>query len=815
MKSIKWSWPVTLFASPDLENVLRLSNSEVIKEYTRLFIPNDNVRGQTNRRNVQQKPIKVTIALIDTYELQSNFTADIVIFARKDTSNKSIGNRIFVNLLDKMMSNDQGAAIIVINQNVAEAFLEGIVRAIGSHGNFVEAVNRLAPIFSEFRYDLDWDNPIDKIYRDLSNRLEKLPQKQPIHFISGISNRKKFFPFQLKNEMDLYLSNSDQNFGLAFLKLVGDVVIRSERTSNTSTGSRGINKGYPREDNTISFQVPHSYFPNPDIKKENELSLEKNLRFLQCKVVSEVSGETEKEFLKPGESYFAKIRIGSGGIDYISADIIFQEQNMFEDEWVEEEDIYIHFEPEGSSTQQRMLKLPRHGNSESMEFRFYTAVDREFFKADIKAFHKNRLIQWAKFTATIGEVAEAHGKAMKLEVIDAPRRDLQDLSLRSTFGSSITVEEISSDLLISGINQNKPLRVNSSDGAKNTIDIIKGAVTSAAKDIAEFPENIHAESNQAIFRKLATQGYLLYTRLFKDSNITSPIQICSNKADFLPIGFAYELEAPSREAELCSKAADSLRSGKCGDCYDKSESPAKHICPFGFWGLSRVIEFHKAPPEGINFGKGDFLITNEPKADRTSIKVFNKAIHGSVERMEVKTPGLRDKLFDKIKNYSSACSLAEDWKQWEELTGSEDPDTIVLIVHVEKDAELEIDKMEIGTNEFLLQTNLNKKHISQKANPLAIVIGCEVTDTDNQGFDLGSEFLLNGASIVITNFTKILGRHAAKIVERLMELFNERKGEVVNFGEIMLKVKQRLLAEGLIVSMALVSYGDADWKLKI
>ena len=68
---------------------------------------------------------------------------------------------------------------------------------------------------------------------------------------------------------------------------------------------------------------------------------------------------------------------------------------------------------------------------------------------------------------------------------------------------------------------------------------------------------------------------------------------------------------------------------------------------------------------------------------------------------------------------------------------------------------------------------------------------------------------------MITNFTKIRGAQAADIVICLMEILKVYKGKEATFGEIMLKLRQELLAQGIMASLALLTYGDADWKIKI
>ena len=72
-----------------------------------------------------------------------------------------------------------------------------------------------------------------------------------------------------------------------------------------------------------------------------------------------------------------------------------------------------------------------------------------------------------------------------------------------------------------------------------------------------------------------------------------------------------------------------------------------------------------------------------------------------------------------------------------------------------------------------------------------------------------------GAAIVISNFTKIRGRHAGPIVMKLLEFLKAHEEKEFTLGEIVLKLRQYLLAKGIMVGFSLTTLGDADWKIKI
>jgi len=821
MINIKWSWPVQVFCRQESsKQALERTSYASLRSFGSLSSPTTISKEAASRHRAHKASQRFTISILDTLERVWEVKSDILIISIAADHKGSFKPAVdpWANI-QNIINHYQASAVLFVNQAQLEIFLDQLIAGIGENEDFIKLIKRLQPVKSYYNARLDWSKPLTKAYVSIRQRLDRLPNNRQVIFNPRIGQPKLLQAKNFKTIIEQHskLLNIDGHADLELLKEIGVAVSEAEQNTLGDANSRsGFEQDSPNR-TTMSFQktIPDDFFEDEEQEDiYRDWLAEEHLRFLQFRIVKADSDESVLSNLQHDGAYLAKIRIGSGGESFISADQVFHEEGLFKDDSTPEEEIFLHFQPEGGTIQQRSLFLPRLGNSQTVDFDFRAPSVSPFFKADIKAFHQNRLIQWGKLTASVAHDESGKLEPMTLIVIDAPRKDIHTLSTRSSFAASIVIEDKGAEVDITGINQNQPFRFNSSEGIKNIICKIRNTVSSAAKNSIDFPEDIYHESNQTIFIKLATQGSVLYTRLFQNKAIGSPIQVCSDGADFLPIGFAYELPPPAEGATMCSNATEALKVGKCMECFDKSEHPSPHICPFGFWGFSRVIEFHKSPPSGIDFNGGDFLVSNEPNENRSQLEVFKKAIHGSVERMELGTPGLRLALYEKLRSLSP-CEIAENWKDWEEITRTQEPDTIILIVHVEQDEVFEVDKIEISDGEFLVQTHLGKKHIAQQVNPIAIVIGCEVANVNNQGFDVGSEFMQKGASIVITNFTKIIGPQAAKIVTCLVEFFHEHQGKEVNFGDIMLKAKQKLLSDGLIVSMSLVSYGDADWKLKI
>jgi hypothetical protein len=281
----------------------------------------------------------------------------------------------------------------------------------------------------------------------------------------------------------------------------------------------------------------------------------------------------------------------------------------------------------------------------------------------------------------------------------------------------------------------------------------------------------------------------------------------------------YDYPAPTVDATLCEKAVEGLKEGKCKNCFIREENPAPHICPFGFWGFSRVIErFRLDSNRGKMDPANDFELISEPTGKRQTLNILSNALYGATKRMEAASPGLLDEVKDRVVDTYTNAWFADNWEDWKQLVDS-NPDSLVLIVHTEDHDIFQVPQMEIGENQFILRNHISPEIIKGSADaevpPIVVLIGCETQDTGEFGFDFASRVLNSGASIVISNFTKIRGRQAGPIVMRTLELLKKMKGKEFRIGEVLLKLRQQLLAEGVMVSLALMAQGDADWKIKI
>ncbi len=330
--------------------------------------------------------------------------------------------------------------------------------------------------------------------------------------------------------------------------------------------------------------------------------------------------------------------------------------------------------------------------------------------------------------------------------------------------------------------------------------------------------NLENEANVKLLINLANQGYLLHTNYLNEIALDGPLQLISNFKEYLPLDFTYTYKPPTDNAILCKDAKVSLERGQCCGCLDQNtDRQYETICPFGFWGLRHVVERHQLPKNTDN--DSAFVLQFEPDTNRNTLRILNKTLYASTNRVNAEVPESYDLFKNQlIANASQAPVEVKSWEDWRKGIAVAQADTLILIVHVEEDPDKLINKLEIADEDYLEQPQFDERYLQSGSKgplPLVILIGCETTRSDAYMFDTVSLIQRKGAAIVLSNFTKIKGETATAIVSLLVSILREKAGKGIRFGEVILRLKQQLLARGMMFGLTLLAHGDADWKIKV
>jgi hypothetical protein len=314
-----------------------------------------------------------------------------------------------------------------------------------------------------------------------------------------------------------------------------------------------------------------------------------------------------------------------------------------------------------------------------------------------------------------------------------------------------------------------------------------------------------------LLRELAQKGSRVHHHLRLDRlKDARRIHITSVRPEsFFPAELLYGHRPPSDDAELCPHALKALKAGDCtGAC---PSDKRKTICPLGFWGLSKVIERHAGKLEGQ--GRGNVELRPEPIRERNLLPISGSALLAASGKVSAFKKDAVTHLLDKLKKRGAAV-LATTWDEWEQHIKSEQPRLLVLLPHHDRDEEGD-EFLEIGEHERLETDTIWVEMVrgDDGPNPVVLLMGCETNLTEISFENPAVVFQDLGAAVVVTTIATILGRHASPATEALVQLLDKMADGKHTFGDIMLRLRQKLVATSTPMALGLTSYGDADWIL--
>ncbi|MET3537676.1 hypothetical protein [Chryseobacterium limigenitum] len=543
-------------------------------------------------------------------------------------------------------------------------------------------------------------------------------------------------------------------------------------------------------------------------------------RYLRASVYNKKDKSFANKYLLPQTSYQLWVNIGYKDISHgwTIADQKIEVEKIFEDKKLKKIniDLVISFK-NSKELHRKSITLPREGESSIAKIDFTTSTKKAILEAKIGAYYKGKKIHEVLYRIPVGQSNNSsfqNGPELKTSVI---LKNLDNLSQQSLFSASITIEKNGKKNSLTTFQKRKSENLTYTNSLKVIIDRIKELIERGA--LMNNPAALEDPDNITLFIQLANNGYLLYQQFLKEIKLDGPLQLLSNREEYIPIDFAYTLKPPTRDASLCTHAKEALEKGKCCGCLKTQDEEYNTICPFGFWGLSQVIERHQFPKD-LNKEGSDFILRFEPDDSRPSIDILKKMMYASTERVDAAVPGSYDKMKNTLNHKAHETPVEiKSWIDWENTIPVTDPDTLILIVHVENDDIAAVDALEIASGDFLPMTHFDERYLNtnnyKSQPPFVILIGCETVNTNAYLFDTVSFIIRKGAAMVLSNFTKITGEAATVIVSELVEILRSEAGKSKRFGEIVLRLRQRLLAKGMMMALTLLAHGDADWKIKI
>jgi RNA polymerase subunit RPABC4/transcription elongation factor Spt4 len=720
-------------------------------------------------------------------------------------------------IIEMIQQTDASGIFIVHNDRDVAVWFNYVFENLSHNLNIVEVLER-STVCGYFFYDqkLETETKLSSVIEGIEKGLSmaNYASEEEMYIRSRITGQRNF----KGSELSEFFRDNAPHF-------------RFDHESGEASGLKEITSVlYPKFGKEIFITHVKNYMhlmappleesepPSPSTEISTEDSNDAT-RYLQAKIVrKDIDDKTNLLFLRPNTDYEACIKIAVLDSNFVSSFTPVNTDLVFEKSVQNEEELTIRFVTgENEPIQTKTLPLPRQGDSEERVFTLTTKGRTGTFIATIFIYHGQRLIQIGQLQSHIvpeGDSTSVPGTTMT--TLFSALSDQESLDAGKKYANSFHVLQDEHGLQLLESNTAKETVLRSNDGLKKLVSKIKIEIETAARKTEEYPEDLTAQNNVDLLRRLALKGNDLFVNYILQQESEGPVQIVAYQQEFVPLDFVYTLPAPSLTAGLCDHAIEALKEGACKNCHHFAQTPADHICPFGFWGLRRVIERFRYDGEAIT-NNGDFAFVTGGGLPRPVLPILQHVIHASTAKTEALSQGLRDTVFETIEKYAPASHWSKSWKDWgDRIREKEYPESLLLIVHTEVNEVADVMQIEIEKEDFLLKNYLTKDHItvSEKIKPFVVVLGCSTADLQEQGFDISSQFLNNGAAIVVSNFTKIRGSQAGKIMIRLIELLKATTQKEATLGEVMLKLRQQMLAEGLMVSLSVITHGDANWKLK-
>lgn len=725
---------------------------------------------------------------------------------------------------------------------------------------------------------LSHDEPIDVSLFAACRQVQSPPpflsaSRQLVEFSRLSESVKSFGKKLLKMEFDegveipgLEIDGEDawnfgMNEGIHHLKKIGDEFFstvhrfRFDQESTSATSFSKIKKQFEeiqaRDEKSKKNQtrwIQAQVYDLTDRPEQTDLEREPQASGARNRLTRALRANAPHEIL---------VRIGPDSETWIQNDEEFKPEDITVER--ESHELTVVFtEPQlFNEPQVALITLPPRGASSLCSFPFHVGESIRKIEGRISIIYKNRVLQTALLRADVTAFPERESEnrqiSLSREVVI--RADFEGLNGRRNFDAAFILnEDINNRSSFTAI-RNEYVSFTDLEWLKGYTDEIDRRLRSITEFPDAFTNGLDSPATVDLMSVLAKTGWLMYKTLSDFQDGTSPlanimvgltnsltskaghqrIQIISAKPETrLPFEFIYDRTPPSgTKVKLCPKVMEALEQGHCfTDCPGVNQ-PENHVCPLGFWGLSKVIERHNHnilyTPEEVH---GKFRFQSEPAKERPHLQAFKKALFAASDRADViavdangreKKGGLKQVLSVLNKLTNSKVQRISSWEDWCQKISADTPSILVLLTHTEKTAQgflgLEIKDGKNPDMTLLEIASINRKHVSFPEDnfppPIVLLIGCETGKADKIEFmDFVTMFRQSGAGIIVSTGIPIYGWDAVSLTnELLIQLKDIAAKQETSFGEIMRLLKQKMMARGFPVVLTLMAYGDADWKI--
>ena len=473
------------------------------------------------------------------------------------------------------------------------------------------------------------------------------------------------------------------------------------------------------------------------------------------------------------------------------------------------------------------VNLPPTGSGTRFRFFFRTGTGGTF-RARVIVVYKSRVLQTAVLTAPLDNARRSRrakpASRIRLVVEAAVRPGMAGLSGRRSFGAAI-VHNHAADGTASGTvvhdRHAVPLDLG---GIGPTVSQITADLSSAAMDPDAYGPTLDAEATVRLLFRLAHHGVILHDDLFSRPKFKELVGnadrvqiVAADPNAVLPLEYVYDLPTPARPPKLCDNARTALIDGHCSpdNHHLDAEGHLDVVCPSGFWAMSRVIERHVADPEGVRRSGSAYSVDAEPVRGRNVLAGLSGAVFAASARVDAAVAGSAASVETALTDATGGHAIrVATWPEWVTEVGSRTPSLLVLLAHSARDDDTGQTVLEIEQDQRRDVSEINRKFIGPDgSHPIVLLLGCDTAVPELQYQTFVSRFRQLDAALVVGTVATVAGSHAARVAASLAQALHDADtSRQPAFGDLLLDVRRRLLADGEVMALSLTSYGDADWR---
>jgi len=537
------------------------------------------------------------------------------------------------------------------------------------------------------------------------------------------------------------------------------------------------------------------------------------LRILRARLLSDGETLQKRGPLRPDTAYSIEASVGPPANDWLGLPTPFVTPDAPPDDpergWLLR---VVAWEPTWMPQPvEEQLWLPQKGPSETISFGFRTGAEPGTLGARITVLHENRILQTGLL------VSHEDNAELSWTLDAAPEPQLGTLDPDRWFAASFIVnDDATGNPRLTCISDHE---LGLLDLAAVDLEKFTDTISGSLRDIAMSPnlyEALDSDDTVDLLRSIAQHGWNLYETLIFDTGLDEArmrkaerIQIVSaTPTSYFPAEFLYSFEAPDPDAKLCPGAAAALVSedGKCQEAHSRT-----HVCPTGFWSLSKVVERHAFVKEDLDLDASFALYDATDFHESPTVDPLRHLVFAASQKVDGFDSTATNELQQRATAVSAGCTPIDSLDTWRTAVEDERPSLFVFLPHHFRSGTHEM--FEMGPTLEIQPSEVRKDLVRRDdaPQPLVLLVGCETVDTRIAFDSFVQKFRRYGASVVISTFATILGRHAAPATSEFLEELDRRLASgPVRLGDVLFDIRRKLLADGKPMVLGLTSYGDAD-----